>query len=119
MAGRLSSHRPDGESRRVPDNRILWNGIALMRFAIFPTINSVRSNAAELRLQSSHVVGVPMENRTPMTKRDVASELPDSNEECDPPHGFTHLTPPARGPAVAEKKDGTPSDLKRRAVTGN
>jgi hypothetical protein len=42
-AGRLSRHRPDGESRRVPDNRILWKGTDLMRFATLPTINSVSS----------------------------------------------------------------------------
>jgi acyl carrier protein phosphodiesterase len=70
---RLSSHRPDGESRRVPDNRMLWTGTALMRFADFPTINSVLSNAAELRYQSRHVFGSPLENRPPMPRRDVAS----------------------------------------------
>jgi hypothetical protein len=69
-AGRLSRHRPDGESRRVPDDRSLWKGTALMRFAPFPTINSVLSNAAELRRQSRHVVGVRVENRPPMTRRD-------------------------------------------------
>jgi hypothetical protein len=51
MAGRLSRHWPDGESRRVPEDRMLWNGTALLRFAAFPTTNSVVSNAAELRLQ--------------------------------------------------------------------
>jgi hypothetical protein len=51
MAGRLSRHRPDGENRGVPDGRMLWKGNAQMRFASFPTINSVLSNAADLRLQ--------------------------------------------------------------------
>jgi hypothetical protein len=50
-AGRFSRHRPDGECRRVPDYRMLWKGNTLMLFAYFPTINSVLSNAAELRLQ--------------------------------------------------------------------
>jgi hypothetical protein len=40
-AGRLSRHRPDGESRRDPDDRMLWKGTTLKRFAHFPTINSV------------------------------------------------------------------------------
>jgi hypothetical protein len=44
--GRLSCHRPDGETRRVLADRMLWKGTALMRFAPFPTINSVSSNAA-------------------------------------------------------------------------
>jgi hypothetical protein len=74
-AGRLSPHRPNGESRRVTDDRVLWKGKALKRFAPFPTLSSVSSNAAELRLQSHHVVGSPMENRPPMTRRDGASEL--------------------------------------------
>jgi hypothetical protein len=50
-AGRLSRHRPVCESRRVPDDRMLWKWIALMRFARFPTINSFLSNAGELRRQ--------------------------------------------------------------------
>jgi hypothetical protein len=29
-AGRLSLHRPVGESRRVPDNRMMWKWSALM-----------------------------------------------------------------------------------------
>jgi hypothetical protein len=53
-----------------------WKGTAMMRFAPFRTINSVLSNAAEIRLQSHHVFGGPMENRHPMTRRDGASELP-------------------------------------------
>jgi uncharacterized protein YyaL (SSP411 family) len=58
-SGRLSRHRTDGESRHVPDDRMLCNWNALMLFAIFLTINSVLSHAAELRLASRHVVGVP------------------------------------------------------------
>jgi hypothetical protein len=57
----------------VSDDRMLWKETALMRFAHFPTINSVLSNADELRLQSRHVVGFPMEKRYPMTERDVVS----------------------------------------------
>jgi hypothetical protein len=72
-AGRFSRHRPDGECRRVPIDRMLWNGIALMRFAHFPTIKSVHSHAPELRLQSRHVFGVHMEKRTTMSGRDGAS----------------------------------------------
>jgi hypothetical protein len=34
-ARRLSHQRPDGESRRLPDDRMLWTGTALMRFANF------------------------------------------------------------------------------------
>jgi hypothetical protein len=49
-AGRLSRHRPDGEIRREPDDRMLWTENSLMRFEDFPTINSVLSNSAELRL---------------------------------------------------------------------
>jgi hypothetical protein len=49
-AGCILRHRPDGECRRVPDARMLWKGTALMWFATFPTINSVPSNASELRL---------------------------------------------------------------------
>jgi hypothetical protein len=45
-AGRLPCHRPDGEIRHFLDDRMLWKGKALMRFAPFPTINSVSSNAA-------------------------------------------------------------------------
>jgi hypothetical protein len=48
-AGRLSHHRPDGESRRMPDDRLLWKRSALKRFAQFPTMNSVHSKEAELR----------------------------------------------------------------------
>jgi hypothetical protein len=47
-ARRLSSHRPNGESWLVTDDRILWKWNTLMRFAHFSTIHSVLSNAAEL-----------------------------------------------------------------------
>jgi hypothetical protein len=80
MAGSHSRHRPDGESRRVPDDRKLWKEKTVMSFAHFPTINSVFSNVAELRRQSMKVVDVPMENRPRMTRRDVVSNLPNSNE---------------------------------------
>jgi hypothetical protein len=50
-AGRYSRHRPDGESRRVPDERMLWKRTALMRSVHFPTINSDLSNATEPRRQ--------------------------------------------------------------------
>jgi hypothetical protein len=62
---------------------MLWKGTAQMRFANFPTINLIICNASELRLQSRHVVGVPIKNRPTMTRRDGASELPHSNEGCD------------------------------------
>jgi hypothetical protein len=64
----------------MPDDWMLWKLTALMLFAPFPTINSISSNAAEPRLKSHHVVGFPMENRTTMTRRDGASELPYLNE---------------------------------------
>jgi hypothetical protein len=89
-----------------------------MRFAPFPTFNSVLSNAAELRLQSHHVVGFPMENRPPMTRRDEASELPNLNQGGETPQGGTHRTPKARGPDVAEFKGGSPTEIQRRGVTG-
>jgi hypothetical protein len=47
-------------------------------------------------------VGVPMENRPPMTRRDVAPEHPDVNELCEHRQGGTPRTPLARGPAVAD-----------------
>jgi hypothetical protein len=47
--GRISRHRPDGESRRVPDDRMLWKETTIMRFATFPNINKVFCNAAEHR----------------------------------------------------------------------
>jgi hypothetical protein len=103
-AGRLSRHRRDGESRRLPDDRMLWKGNALKLFATFPTMNSVHSKAAEPRLHSCHVFMVPIGNRSAMTTRDGASELPHSNEVCDPTQGGTLRTPPARGPAVSKFK---------------
>jgi hypothetical protein len=45
-----------------------------------------------------------MENRTPMTRRDMASELPHSNKWGKRNQGGTTRTPQARGPAVAEFK---------------
>jgi hypothetical protein len=47
-AGRISPHRPDGESRQVIDDRMLWKSNVLMRFTHIPTINTFISNAAEL-----------------------------------------------------------------------
>jgi hypothetical protein len=82
-------------------------------FAPFPTINSVLSNATELRLQSHHVVGVPVENGPPMTRRDGASELPNLNEVCEPNHGGTPRTPQDRGPSVAEINNGSPTEIQR------
>jgi hypothetical protein len=84
----------------MTDDRMLWKGTVLMRFAPFPTLNSVCSNAAEHRRQSRHIVGVSMEKRCPMTEHDVASEHPNLNEGCEPPQSFTPRTPPA----VAESK---------------
>jgi hypothetical protein len=40
-AGSLSRHMPDCEGRLVPDDRMLWKGTNLKRFAPFPNINSV------------------------------------------------------------------------------
>jgi hypothetical protein len=112
-AGRLSRHRPDGKCRRVPDDRMLLKGTALMRFAPFPTMNLFLSNAGEVRRQSRHVVGFAMENRPQMTGRDGASELPLSNEVCDHSQGGTPRTPTARGPAIADFTDGSLSKLER------
>jgi hypothetical protein len=64
----------------VPDYRMLWKGTALNIFAHFSNINTNVSNVAELRRQSRHVFGLPMENRRAITRRDVASELPHSNK---------------------------------------
>jgi hypothetical protein len=117
-AGRYSRHRPDGESRRLPDDRLLWKGTALMRCAHFLTINTFISNGAEFRGQSRHVFGVPMENRNMMTRRDVASELPQPNERCDSPQGATLRTPPARLTAVTVFKTDlhlNSNDAARRA----
>jgi hypothetical protein len=85
----------------------------LMRFSNFTTINSIISNEAELRRYSRNVVGFPMENRPPMTKPDVTSYVPYSNEECEPLQGCTPRTPPARGPAVVDFK----SDLQLNSTT--
>jgi hypothetical protein len=79
-AGRYSRHRPDGEPRGVPENRMLCRWTALRRCAIFPIINSILSNANEPRPQKRHLVGFSMENRPPISRRDGASELPLSNE---------------------------------------
>jgi hypothetical protein len=54
---------------------MLWKATALMRFAHFPTIYSVLSNAVDLRRQSRHVFLVPMENPHPMTWRVVSRTL--------------------------------------------
>jgi hypothetical protein len=43
------------------------------------------------------VVGVPMENRIPMTRSDVAAELQKSKEEREYIQGGTTRTQPARG----------------------
>jgi hypothetical protein len=97
-ARRLSRHRVDGESRQVLDVRMLRKGTALIRFANFPTIYSVSSNEAELRRYSRNLVGVPMDNRSPMTRPDVAYELPNWNEEFEQTQGVTPRTPPATAP---------------------
>jgi hypothetical protein len=90
----------------VTDDLMLRKGNALMRFATFPTINSIISNASDLRLQSHHIVGNPIGNRRLMTRRDGASELPNLNEWFEQPQGGQPRTPQARGPAVTEfKKD--------------
>jgi hypothetical protein len=59
----------------MPDDRILWSGNALKRFAPFLTMSSIHSNAGELSLHLRHEVGVPMEIRPPMTRPDGASEI--------------------------------------------
>jgi hypothetical protein len=116
-SGRLSRHRPDGESIRMPEDRMLWRGNALKRFAHFATINSVLSNADEFTLKSCHVVGLPLQKQSPMTGPDGASELPHSNEGCKTPQGGAHRTQTARGPAVAELKYGSLIELQRHCVT--
>jgi pyruvate/2-oxoglutarate/acetoin dehydrogenase E1 component len=75
-----------------------------MRFAAFPSNNYVLSNAAKIRLQSNHVVGVPMEIRIPMTRCDGASEFSNLNEGIEQHLGCQRRTPQARGPAVAAIK---------------
>jgi hypothetical protein len=89
---------------RVTDDRILWKGTALKQFALFPTINSERSNAAELRRLSCHVIGFRIKKTLPMTDLDVAPEHPNLNEWCEHTQGVTPRRPPARGPADAESK---------------
>jgi hypothetical protein len=89
-----------------------------MRFADFPSLNSVLSNANELRRQSRQVFGVPMENRPKMTRSNVATEHPILNEWCEHSPGCTPRTPPARALKVAEFKDGSLSELHRCGVTG-
>jgi hypothetical protein len=59
---------------------MLWKWTALMQFAHFPTINSLMSNAGDLKWQSRHVVGISMEIRRPMKMRDGSSELPHLNK---------------------------------------
>jgi hypothetical protein len=53
-----------------------------------------------------------------MTRLELASEVPHSNEGCDPPQGCTPRTTTARGPAVSEFIDVYPTELNRRGVTG-
>jgi hypothetical protein len=95
----------------VPDDRILWNWTALMRFADFPTINFAVSNAADLRLHSRHLVGIPMGNRQPMTRRDGASYLPNLNEVCETPQDGQSRTPKVRGPTIADFKNVSPTEI--------
>jgi hypothetical protein len=97
---------------------MLWNGNALMLFAHFHTTNSILSIAADLRLLSRHLVGVPKEKRPPMTMRDGASELPHSNEWCDHSQGCTPRRPTARRMQVAYFKVGFPTEFQRLVVTG-
>jgi hypothetical protein len=97
---------------------MLWKWNALMRFAHFPTIKSDLSNAAELRRNSRHVFGVPMENQPLMTRCDVASDHPIFNELCEHSPGCTRRTPPAIGNEVEELKDGSPTELQRCGMMG-
>jgi hypothetical protein len=63
-------------------------------------------------------VGVPMENRLPMMRRDVAPEHTDVNELCEPPQRDTPHTPLDREPADAESKTDlhlNSNDAARRA----
>jgi hypothetical protein len=102
----------------MPDVRLLRKRNALKLFAPFATINSDLSDAAELRLQSRHVVGFPMENRFPITRRDVASELPRSNERFKLTQCGTLRTPQARGLGVAGFRYGSPTEVQRRRLSG-
>jgi hypothetical protein len=90
---------------------MLWKGTALMWFAHITAINSVLSNAADLRLQSHHVVGFPMENRSPMTTSDGEPVLPNLNEGCKQPQDSKPRTPQARWKGVAECKYGSPTEI--------
>jgi hypothetical protein len=114
-AVRVSRHRPDGESRRVPDDRMLWKGTTFMRFAHFPTINCDHSNSAVPRLHSRLVVGIPMEKRPTMTERDVAPEHPNLKDGCDPAQGvhFDLHRPEGRS---REVQNGSPSEIQRRCL---
>jgi hypothetical protein len=102
----------------VPDDRKLWKWTSLKLFTIFPTINSVVSIAGGLRRQQRHVFEFSLENPLPMTIRDVASELPHSNEGCKPTKDGTPRTKPARGLAVTVFKVGSPTELQRHSMTG-
>jgi hypothetical protein len=55
----VSIHRPNGENRRVPDNRMLWIWTALMRFAHLPTINSVISKRQNSDCSHATFLGLP------------------------------------------------------------
>jgi hypothetical protein len=95
---------------------MLWKWTDLIRFANFPTINSVISNAGELRRQSRQVDGFFMENLHTMKGPDEASEIPHSNEGCKQTQCGTPRTTTDRGPAVAEFKYGSPTLLQRDCV---
>jgi hypothetical protein len=118
-AVRVSRHGPKSENRQLPDNRMLWKWNALMPIAPYPIKNSVLSNAGDLRRQSRNVVGFSMENRTTMTWRDGGPKFPHSNERCKLTQCGKPRTPPARGPAVAELKCGSPTHIQRHCVTGS
>jgi hypothetical protein len=113
----LARQRPEGVRRRLPDDRMLKKGPALMRFTSFPTINTLLSISGEFRRHSRHVVGVPLQYRPTMTGRDGASELMHSNERCDHSQCGTPRMTMARGPSVADFKDGSPTELQRFGVT--
>jgi hypothetical protein len=102
----------------VPVARMLWKWTAVMRYAPFPTINLVQSNAGKLRRQSHKVVGISMEKPPPMTGRHGASEFPHSNEGCKLTNCGLPRTPPARWPAVAYFKYGSRTDIQRNWVNG-
>jgi hypothetical protein len=58
-AGPLPHHRPDGESRQVPDDRMLRMGTALMRFAPYATINSFFPMRLNSRGSQGTLLGFP------------------------------------------------------------